>query len=130
MPIKKFPPPPFMTGEMQSLNRWLIELQNILNAGGSINPDDVDGLPALIVEVALLSIQVFSLTGQVSALTGQVTTLQGDVTTLQARNQVYNGAGAPAPALGIDGDWYGDPAGAVGARIWIKIAGVWTAFPF
>jgi hypothetical protein len=34
----KFPPPPQLTGtQWQSLNRWLIEIQSILNADGTVN---------------------------------------------------------------------------------------------
>lgn len=145
MPVKKIPPPIGIAEKDQILNRWLVELTNILNAGGTIDPNDVDGLPALILQVAVLAVQVFSLSGQVSTNTGDITTLQGQVATntagiaantlaiaaLAARNQVYNGTGAPAGALGVVGDWYGDVAGIIGSRIWIKTgAATWTAFPF
>lgn len=156
----KFPPPPFLAGaqqqgapggtqspgssslELQRLNRWLIEIQNILNAGGFIDPTQIAGLPAVITEVGQNtanittlfadvlqnSNDIVSLFGQVAALQGSVTTLQGLVTALQARNQVLNANGAPASLVGNNGDLYINNTGAAGSFLYGKIAGAWVAF--
>ena len=36
--VAKFPPPPTLPQQFQQLNRWLIELQSILNSQGTIDP--------------------------------------------------------------------------------------------
>jgi len=155
----KFPPPPQLPKELgalgQQLNRWLIEIQSILNSGGAIDPDQIAGLPALFLQVAAQALQIAAntlniatnttniatnttniatnttnittLQGQVTTLQGQVTTLQGQVTTLLARNQVLHGNGVPAPGLGINGDLYSDDAGSAGANLYSKRGGAWVA---
>ena len=67
-----------------------------------------------------------------TAAAGTNTTQLATCAFVQARGgATHNGAGAPAVGLGAVGDWYGDPAGGVGARIWIKTgAATWTPFPF
>ena len=143
---KKIPPPPQFTGpEWQSFNRWLIEVTSILSNTGGINPEEVDGLIGLFSQVAtntaniaaLATTQggqaalILSLQGQINTLTLGLAAANSSITTLSARGELLFGAGAPAAGLGKVNDWYGDTAGAVGARIWIKKAvGVWTAFPF
>lgn len=139
------PPPPFSGPEWQTFNRWLLELTSILNNEGGINPNQVKGLPALFTQVAsnttdILSLEttqgdqandIVNLQGQIAALQDAIVVANTQLTALGARAQVYNGTGAPAAGLGSVNDWYGDIAGAVGTRIYIKTgAATWTAFPF
>lgn len=144
--VQKIPPPPQLTGpEWQAFNRWLLEVTSVLTNEGGIDPAEVTGLPALFVTVAgqALSIAALALTqgsqggdittlqGQVAAINISIATINGQITTLGARGELLFGAGVPAGGLGKVNDWYGDTAGAVGARVFIKKAvGVWTAFPF
>lgn len=144
--VQKIPPPPPFSGpEWQVFNRWLLELTGILGNEGGINPDEVSGLPALFTAVAvntanILTLQgssgsqaadIATLQGQVTAIFASIATINGQITTLNARGELLFGAGAPAAGLGKVNDWYGDTAGAVGARVFIKKAvGVWTPFPF
>jgi hypothetical protein len=142
--VQKIPPPPFIASlsqEMQSLNRWLLEIQAILNSAGTVDPGQVDGLPEVIAQTALntsnidaLQVSVGDATNSIALLSAQIVTIQTDIatingtlTTLGARAQVFNGTGAPAAGLGTDNDWYYNRTGAVGARLYIKLAGVWTA---
>lgn len=143
---QKIPPPPSLTSpEWQAFNRWLIEVTSILSNEGGINPDEVTGLTALFAQVALNTTTIAGLGGSVAgqaaqiaalqfnvaALFGAVATINGQITTLSARGELLFGAGVPAAGLGKVNDWYGDTAGAVGARVFIKKAvGVWTPFPF
>ena len=143
---QKIPPPPQFTGpEWQSFNRWLLEVTSVLSNTGGINPDQVDGLTALFAEVAVNTADINTLeatTGgqgaaigflqsEITTLQGNVATINGQITTLSARGELLFGAGVPAGGLGKVNDWYGNTAGAVGARVFIKKApGVWTAFPF
>ena len=142
----KIPPPPMMTSpEFQPFNRWLLELTKILRASGGIDPASIAGLEATIAQVvantaaiALLqggqagqAAQIAALNASVAAIVLDIATINGQLTTLGARGELLFGAGAPAAGLGKVNDWYGDTAGAAGARIWIKKAvGVWTPFPF
>lgn len=143
---QKIPPPPEFTGpQWQSFNRWLLELTGILAAGGGIDPNSIDGFDALEAQVAANTLAITALQGTVTALQAQVSTntadiaantasisaLAGSITTLAARGELLFGTGAPAAGLGKVNDWYGDTAGAAGARVWIKkVPGVWTPFPF
>lgn len=152
MPLK-LPPPPQLPvsfgGFGQQLNRWLLEIQSILNSGGTIDPSNVDGLPALIAQVATLVTEVATLTAEVAAnaaniatLTAEVATNTADIATntanittntaaitvLQARAIVRNGAGAPAVGLGSNGDLYINNTGAPGTFLYGKIAGAWVVF--
>lgn len=144
--VQKIPPPPALTGpEWQSFNRWLLEVTSILSNNGGISPDQVEGLTALFNEVAVNTADIATLEGgqagqaaqitalhfQVATLFGSIATINGQITTLSARGELLFGAGVPAAGLGKVNDWYGDTAGGVGARVFIKKAvGVWTAFPF
>jgi len=144
MAFQKPPPPPPIATKDPTLNRWFLAVTAFLKNNGTIDPNAVQGLPELTAEVATLqgqvttlqgqvatlNGQVTTLQGQVATLNGQVTTLQGQVTALQARAQVFNGVVPPAPGLGGNGDWYANTAGGVGARIYVKVAGAWVAFPF
>jgi hypothetical protein len=67
-----------------------------------------------------------------TAAAGTNTTQLATTAFVQARGgALHNGTGAPAAGLGAVGDWYGDVAGGVGARVWIKTGvSAWTAFPF
>ena len=132
--VAKFPPPPTLPQQFQQLNRWLIELQSILNSQGTIDPSSVDGLPALFTQVAGLATQVVALAAEVVTLTAEVATNTTDIATntaniatLTARNQILNGTGAPAAGLGNNDDMYIDNAGSTpGALLYIKIAGTWV----
>lgn len=147
MTVRKFPPPPTLSREYQQLNRWLIEIQSILNAGGEIDASSVDGLVAayatlaalaitvtansasittLNTEVGVLQGQVTTLNTEVGVLQGQVTTLNTEVAALQARNQILNGAGVPGAGTGNDGDLYLNNTGGAGSRLYGKIAGAWV----
>lgn len=144
--VQKIPPPPFITAqELQPLNRWLLEIQAILNNSGSIDPNQVAGLAQVIADTAANTLAIAALTPAVAGNTADIATINaeiaginasiaainGQLTTLGARGELLFGAGPPAGGLGKVNDWFGDTAGGVGARIWIKQApGVWTAFPF
>lgn len=148
---QKIPPPTFFTGapgqepDWQGFNRWLLEVTSVLSNEGGIDPTEVTGLPLLFSQVATntgditalqgttggQAAQIVALQNHDTVLDGEITTINGQITTLSVRGALLFGAGAPAAGLGKVNDWYGDTAGAVGARIWIKKAvGVWTAFPF
>lgn len=147
---RKIPPPNFLTGpgqppDWQGFNRWLLEVTSILSNEGGINPEEVDGLPQLFVDVADNTTAIAGLaintgnnaaaigvlSGQITVLSNAIATINGQITSLSARGELLFGAGVPAAGLGKVNDWYGDTAGAVGARIYIKKAvGVWTPFPF
>lgn len=142
------PPPPIASGDVASFvnslpafNRWLLELTSILANSGGIDPNNIDGFAALQDQVTENTADIVTLQGQVGALNASVAVLQaqvidllnrmgaaeGNITTLQARSQVFNGTGAPAGALGVDNDWYYNRTGGAGARLYIKLAGAWTA---
>ena len=137
MAVLKFPPPPTLPVALQPLNRWLIELQSILNSSGLIDPSSVQSLPATIAqvaanttsigvlngEVAANTASIVTLNGEVAANTASIVTLNGEVATLQARNQVLNGTIAPVAGQGVNGDWYADTAG---LHIYVKVTGAWT----
>ena len=144
MAVLKFPPPPTLPVALQPLNRWLIELQSILNSSGLIDPSSVQSLPATIAQVAANTADIAAntasivtlngevaastasigvLNGEVAANTASIVTLNGEVATLQARNQVLNGTVAPVAGLGVNGDWYADTAG---LHIYVKVTGAWT----
>jgi hypothetical protein len=137
MAVLKFPPPPTLPVALQPLNRWLIELQSILNSSGLIDPSTVQDLPATIAqvatnvadiatlngEVAANTASIGILNGEVAANTASIVTLNGEVATLQARNQVLNGIIAPVVGQGVNGDWYADT---VGLHIYVKVAGAWS----
>lgn len=131
------------------LNRWLIEIQSILNSGGIIEPVNVDGLLAAYAQIAanlhsinVLNAEVATNTADIATLQGDVTTLQGqiatntaniavntaDIVTLTARNQILNGAGAPGALLGNNGDLYINNTGGAGTFLYGKIGGVWQVF--
>jgi hypothetical protein len=139
MPGQKIPPPPPIAN-MPELNRWLLEVTSILAAAGGVDPAAVEGLEATQAQVVLntaaiavlqgttggQSFQITQLQLQINGLQNDVVTINGQITTLGARNQVFNGAGAPNPADGVDGDWYARTA-APNRQVFVKLAGVWTA---
>lgn len=142
---KKVPPPPPIADQDQAFNRWLLELTAILNSGGGIDANSVDGLPQVIAESAANALAITALQGttggqsaaiaaltvSVAALQANIVTINGQLTTLGARAQVLNGVGAPAAGLGNVNDWYANIGGGVGARVYVKTAAAtWTAFPF
>lgn len=136
---QKIPPPPQFAGpQWHSFNRWLIELTSILEASGGVSPDSIPGYTALQNDVDALSTTVggqattiAALQFQVLVLTSTLAAANASITTLSARGELLFGTGAPAAGLGKVNDWYGDTAGAAGARVWIKKAvGAWTPFPF
>jgi ABC-type transporter Mla subunit MlaD len=144
--VQKFPPPPPMPlifGSFgQQLNRWLLELQSILNSQGTINPGNVDGLTALIAQVATLVAEIATLTAEVVANTANIATNTANIATnttaiaanaaaitaLQANPIIRNGAGAPGAGLGNNGDLYINNTGGAGTHLYGKIAGAWVAF--
>ena len=138
MPVQKFPPPPPLPSQLQPLNRWLLELQNILNTGGTISPDNVDGLVQAYKQIAINVANIATNTADIATNTADIATntaniaanaaaiaaLTARVAALEARNQVYNGIVVPPGALGVVGDWYADTAA---KHIYVKTAvGVWT----
>lgn len=140
--VLKVPPPPTLPAQYQQLNRWLIELQSILNSQGTIDPDNVAGLAALIAQVAALAAQVATLATEVVTLTAEVATNTANIATntaniatntaaitaLQANSVVLNGSGVPASGLGDNGDLYINNTGGAGTNLYAKIAGAWVAF--
>lgn len=143
---QKIPPPPQFTGpDWQSFNRWLLEVTSVLSNTGGIAASEVEGLLAAYVQIAfnvanIAALQgttggqatdIFNLQNDVASINAALAVINGQITTLSTRGELLFGAGAPAAGLGKVNDWYGDTAGGVGARIWIKKAvGVWTPFPF
>lgn len=126
---QKFPPPPFLTGELAPLNRWLIDIQGILNNSGQIDPQSVAGLPeteAQVVtntnnittlqhttgsqsgQIAALQTRVTANTNNITTNTNSIATINGQITSLNSRAQVFNGSGVPAGGLGSVNDWYAD----------------------
>lgn len=144
--VRKIPPPPmFTTQEFQAFNRWLLEVTSVLSNEGDIAASEVEGLLTAYGDILQNSLDIDTLetgqTGQageitdlqadIVILTDAIAAINGQITTLSARGELLFGAGAPAAGLGKVNDWYGDTAGAVGARVWVKKAvGVWTPFPF
>jgi hypothetical protein len=135
---QKIPPPPPIATNDPTFNRWLLELTNILNADGTLDPGNIPGLAGLTASVASLQTTVAAQTSEIIALqhttntqATQITGLLASVSALNSRSQVFNGAVDPASGLGNVGDWYANTAGAAGHRIFIKTAvATWTAFPF
>jgi trimeric autotransporter adhesin len=137
--VLKLPPPPQLPvsfgGFGQQLNRWLLEIQSILNSQGTIDPSQVDGLPALFMQVATNTTEIAANTAAIAVNTASIATNTAaiatntaNIATLTARNQILNGAGAPAVGLGNNGDLYINNTGAPGTYIYGKIAGAWVAF--
>jgi hypothetical protein len=135
----KLPPPPQLPtafgGFGQQLNRWLLEIQSILNSQGLIEPAEVDGLPALFTQVATNTANIAANTAAIAASniiiaanTAAIATNTANIATLTARNQILNGAGAPSAGLGNNGDLYINDTGGVGTYLYGKIAGAWVAF--
>jgi len=141
----KLPPPPQLPvsfgGFGQQLNRWLLEIQSILNSGGTIDPGSVAGLTALFAQVATLATEVATLTTEVAtnttniaantasiaANTAAIAANAAAITALQARNQILNGTGVPAVGLGNNGDLYINNTGGAGTRLYGKVGGAWVA---
>jgi len=134
----KLPPPPQLPvsfgGFGQQLNRWLLEIQSILNSGGTIDPNNIQGLTALFAQVAVLVTEVAANTANIAANTANIATNTASIaantaaiTALQARNQILNGAGAPIVGLGNNGDLYINNTGGAGTRLYGKIGGAWVA---
>lgn len=135
MALKKFPPPPPLSQEYQQLNRWLIEIQSILNSSGSIDPGSVSGLTALTAQVAALALQVAANAAAIAAANiniaanaAAIAALTLRVAALEARNQILNGAGVPAGALGNNGDLYINNTGGAGTNLYAKRGGAWASF--
>lgn len=159
MAIFKFPPPPFLSGsqqagtqqgpggltpdDLQRLNRWLIEIQSILNSAGLIDPAQVVGLPELFAQVSLNTAHLVVLDSEVAqnttdiaanvvaiaAVVASVAALDVRVTAVEARNQIRNGAGVPGAGLGNNGDMYINNSAGPGSYLYAKISGVWTLMP-
>lgn len=130
----KIPPPPSLPVQFQQLNRWLIELQSILNSDGNIDPTNVAGLVALVAQVAANTVSIATNTAAIAANTtsittinGEITTINGEITSLTARNQILNGAGVPGAGLGNNGDLYSNTTGGTGTNLYSKRAGAWVA---
>ena len=103
--------------QFQQLNRWLIEVQSILNSQGQIDPDNVVGLPTAYNQVGDNTVDIQTLFAAVQAQSTAINANTANIATntaniaalaaaLAARNQVYNDVVAPNNALGIVGDWY------------------------
>ena len=134
----KMPPPPDMGRDNQKLNRWLLEIQSILNTAGLIDPGNIVGLPATYTQTGNNTVDIAALTGVVNALgavvaentvniaanAANIATNTTNIVALQARSQVRNGGIAPAAGLGSIGDWYADTTG---LHIYVKTGvATWT----
>jgi hypothetical protein len=140
--VQKVPPPPTLPVQFQQLNRWLLELQGILNSQGTIDPSQVDGLPALFTQVAtnttdiatntadiaINKTNIATNTANIATNTANIATNTANIAALTARNQTLNGAGVPAAGLGNNGDLYINNTGGPGTYIYGKIGGGWVAF--
>lgn len=137
--VLKLPPPPQLPtafgGFGQQLNRWLLEIQSILNSQGTIDPSQIEGLPALFTQVATLAAEIVTLTAEVATNTTNIVTNTAAIAAnaaaivaLEGRNQILNGAGVPAAGLGTNGDLYINNTGAPATFLYGKIAGAWVAF--
>lgn len=132
--VLKIPPPPQLSRDFQQLNRWLLEVQSILNEGGTIDPDLIAGLPALFLQVAANTANIAANAAAIAAANAAIATNTANIAAntvsinlLIARNQIRNGNGVPAPALGNNGDLYIDNL--LGPPVlYGKVAGVWVAF--
>jgi hypothetical protein len=134
--VLKLPPPPRLTREdLQAVNRWLLELQAILNNSGDIDQSSVDGLTAVTTQVgvntgniATNSASITTINSEITTINGEITTINGEITTINSEIAaipiVRNGAGAPANMLGNINDWYADTTN---KHIYVKTAAaVWT----
>jgi len=133
--VLKIPPPPTLPTQFQQLNRWLLEIQSILNSQGTIDPDQIAGLVALFAQVANNTANIAANTAAIAASniviaanTAAIATNTANIATLTARNQILNGAGVPAAGLGNNGDLYINDTGGAGTNLYAKIAGAWVAF--
>jgi len=133
--VLKIPPPPTLPTQFQQLNRWLLEIQSILNSQGTIDPDQIAGLPALFTQVATNTANIAANTAaiaaaniEITANTAAIATNTVNIATLTARNQILNGAGIPGAGLGNNGDLYINNTGAPSTFLYGKIAGSWVAF--
>jgi hypothetical protein len=137
---QKFPPPPFLVGtdqNTQMLNRWLLEVQNVLAAAGGVDPSNIAGFTALQTQVATNTTDIATLEAgqggqagaiatlqfEVTALNADIATINGQLTTLESNAVVRNGTAAPANTLGNNGDWFGDTTN---KHIYIKVAGAYV----
>lgn len=138
MAVLKFPPPPDMGRDNQRLNRWLIEIQRLLNTEGLIDPSQIVDLPGTYVQVGDNTVDIANLTSivnalgeivaintvNIAALQSSVAALAGRVDALEARGEVLNGAIAPVGTLGKINDWYADT---VLGNIYVKTGvATWT----
>ncbi len=135
--VQKVPPPPMLTDpQWQAVNRWLLEIQNILNPSGAIDPANVQGLTETEAQVVTNTADIASLEatqgaqgGQIAFLQSQVAlntasiaTINGQITTLSARNQIFNGTVAPV-TLHANGDYYVDTSA---KHLYVQVANAWV----
>jgi len=125
--VQKVPPPVGFAIQDPVFNRWLLELVNILNGDGTIDPSLIPGFNTLQNEIDALNTLTTQQQQQIGFLTALVNQQQASITALLARNQVYNGATGPSVGLGVDGDWYYNRAGGAGSRLYIRVGGAWVA---
>lgn len=132
--VQKIPPPPRIANQDNAFNRWLIELTNILNGAGVIDPTTIAGLIALTAQVntnttniATDEANITTINTEITTINGEITTLNSEVAALQANAVVRNGSGTPAAGLGNNGDLYINNTGGAGTRLFGKIAGAWVA---
>lgn len=125
--MAKVPPPPPLANNDPVLNRWLLELTSILNGDGQINATAVPGLEDVQAEIETLQGQVNLLSSEFAGLNSVIANHESRIQTLEARNQVFSGTAAPGAGVGVDGDWFYNRTGVVGARLYIKVGGAWLA---
>ena len=72
----------------------------------------------LTTQVAALTTEVATLNTEVATNTAKIATNTANIATLTARNQILNGAGAPAAGLGNNGDLYINKTGSAGTNLY------------
>lgn len=110
---QKVPPPPRIATVDPELNRWLLEIQSILNADGGIDADQISGLQRAVSDIS----------NQLTSIENTLNLQAQAISFLSLRLQ--NGVARPPDSYGSDGNWF---AVTVGAQrgVYVRVAGVWV----